>query len=486
MNRLSRFIPKSLRYQLLVRSLFILAGILLLIGMLQYLFMKDFVYENEAESMRAQISSIPMELYHELDDDFPGMMPERGYPDGRPRRPLLFLPDSAIAAIDREGTFTDINEENGAVSPKLSSEEYEQLLSDKANLRGYQVVKGEDGRQYLVVFQRMQQRGMEPLLLQMSIDTAPLQDVLMRQLSIYAALGAVALLTGLMLTMPVIRRTLNPLSRIVQAVQRTDAGNLSERLPIDQGQVEIDRLAVSINGMLERLETSFEAEREAKERMRRFIADASHELRTPLTSINGFLEVLLRGAAARPEQLHSALSSMHGESQRIIKLVEDLLLLAKLDRAPQLKLDERRIDTLLREMEPQLRVLAGTRELTLRLEENTTAAVNADKLKQLVLNLYHNAVQHTDPERGAIELILSRSQGAVELVIKDNGAGIPPEHLPHVFERFYRSESSRTRASGGAGLGLAITQSIVEAHGGSIHAESEPGAGTSFFVKLSI
>lgn len=486
MKRLADSIPKSLRYQLLIRSLFILAVILLLIGMLQYWFMKDFVYENEADSMRAQITSIPMELYHELDDDFPGMMPDRGGPDGRPRRPLLFLPNFALAAIDYDGQFTDINEENGAVSPRLSEEEYKRLLKGKTNFREYQLVHGEDGRQYLVIFQRIQQKNMEPILLQMSVDTDPLQDVLMRQLLIYAVLGAVALLAGLLLTMPVIRRTLNPLSRIVQAVQRTDAGSLSERLPVDQGQVEVDRLAVSINGMLQRLETSFEAEREAKERMRRFIADASHELRTPLTSINGFLEVLLRGAAVRPEQLHSALSSMHGESQRIIKLVEDLLLLAKLDRAPQLKLAEHRIDTLLREMEPQLRVLSGERTLTLQLAANTTATVDVDKLKQVILNLYHNSVQHTNAAHGAIELTLSRSHRDIELCVKDNGAGIPEAHLPHVFERFYRSESSRTRASGGAGLGLAITQSIVEAHGGSIHVESKPSAGAAFIVRLPI
>lgn len=151
---------------------------------------------------------------------------------------------------------------------------------------------------------------------------------------------------------------------MVDTVKQIDAGNLSERFPTHQGQVEMDRLAASFNGMLERLEVSFEAEKEAKEQMRRFAADASHELRTPLTSIHGFLEVLLRGAYQQPEPLLKALKSMHGESVRINKLVEDLLLLARLDRSPSFQKTEGVLDEMLHEMEPQLRLLAGDRKVT--------------------------------------------------------------------------------------------------------------------------
>ncbi|MNM88082.1 putative sensor histidine kinase TcrY [compost metagenome] len=299
-------------------------------------------------------------------------------------------------------------------------------------------------------------------------------------------LSVLALAGGLLLYIPVLRRTLVPLSRMVEVVQQTDAGNLAERFPTAQGQIEIDRLSTSFNGMLERLELSFEAERESKELMRQFIADASHELRTPLTSIHGFLEVLLRGAADNPQKLQAALTSMHGESRRINRLVEDLLLLTKLDQAPQLQLTEIRLDALLREMEPQLLMLAGQRKVRFDLTAHVKAAADPDKMKQVVLNLFHNAVQHTHETGGVITVSLNVSKEQAELTAHDNGSGINPEHLPHIFDRFYRSESSRTRKSGGAGLGLSITRSIIEAHKGTISAKSEPGQGTSFQITLPI
>lgn len=176
--------------------------------------------------------------------------------------------------------------------------------------------------------------GGKKILLQMSAQTGPLKDVILQQLLIFAVLAVAALLAGLFLYLPALRKTLVPLSNMGEAAQSIDAGNLDVRFPVDQGQMEIDKLSHSFNGMLERLEISFRGEREAKEQMRRFAADASHELRTPLTSIHGFLEVLLRGAADNKEQLYNALNSMHGESKRINKLVEDLLLLARMDGAP--------------------------------------------------------------------------------------------------------------------------------------------------------
>jgi two-component system OmpR family sensor kinase len=175
---------------------------------------------------------------------------------------------------------------------------------------------------------------------------------------------------------------------------------------------------------------------------------------------------------------------MLGESTRIKKLVEDLLMLAKLDRAPQLNLKEIRLDTLILEMEPQLRMLAGTRKIGFDLSANVNGIYDPDKIKQIILNLFQNAVQHTDPENGAITVSLTKDRKHIALKLKDNGPGIPEEHLPHVFERFYRSDSSRTRKYGGAGLGLAITQSLVEAHGGTINVQSKTGEGCTFEVLL--
>lgn len=216
--------------------------------------------------------------------------------------------------------------------------------------------------------------------------------------------------------------------------------------------------------------------------MRRFVSDASHELRTPLTSIHGFLEVLLRGAASDPNQLDKALRGMYGESERINKLVRDLLLLAQVDRVPDAQLEASELGPILRGMEPQFKLLAGERQVIFDLQPTQMLQLDADKVKQIALNLFQNSIQHTSPIDGIITVAVKPRQDGAELTVADNGTGIAPEHLPHLFERFYRVDSSRTRTQGGAGLGLAISRSLAELHGGSIRAESRAGEGSAFIV----
>ncbi|GAA3322637.1 hypothetical protein GCM10020331_043300 [Ectobacillus funiculus] len=175
---------------------------------------------------------------------------------------------------------------------------------------------------------------------------------------------------------------------------------------------------------------------------------------------------------------------MHSESERLNKLVQNLLLLARLDRTPHLELLPGNLGELLGEMEPQLRILAGERQVDMEIKEQITCKYDSDQLKQIVLNLFHNAVQHTDSKEGHIHVVLTEEKNWIQLVVSDNGPGIGSEHLPHVFERFYRSDSSRTRKYGGAGLGLSITKAIVDAHGGTIHVTSEEGKGSRFYVRL--
>jgi two-component system, OmpR family, sensor kinase len=481
--------PKSLRYQLLTRMLMILSLIFLLIGVLQYFVMKDFLYQNEAETMRAKMMSLPRGIVIKS-DRLSTDKEDRVIID---RSRFLFTENISLAIIGPNGNFIDLLESNGLPAPQLSEDEYSRWLGDLSQEQeiDYQVKADSDGNKQLIVIREL--GGLPGFLnnnhegfLQMGIDIDRLQDILVQQLLTFLVLSILALAAGLGVYLSVIRKTLIPLSTIVDSVEKTNAGNLSKRIPSQQGQEEIDRLSDSFNEMLERLEKSFEYERETKEQMRRFIADASHELRTPLTSIHGFLEVLLRGAANRPEQLHNALNSMYGESKRIIKLVEDLLLLAKLDRAPELYLSETSLMELVREMEPQLNVLAGTRTVTFDLKGNICGKYDSDKLKQVILNLFHNAVQHTDPETGNIVLSLKGSDQQAVLCVQDNGPGIQSEELPHVFDRFYRIDSSRTRKNGGAGLGLSITKSIVEAHGGTISVESIIGKGTKFTIYLPL
>lgn len=475
-NRL--VVPNSLRFQLLSRTLVIMAILLAVIGFVQYFYMLKFIYANNALSIQKQISAVPPEIWEQIASG-------GYYSDGRNYR-LTFnlLPDSTIAVIDSLGNLTIVtNSSNVKSVPQLSAQDYINALQDKNSLN-YRIVESAEGQEQMVVLQSVENRGRWLGVVQVSVGTNYMKDMLIKQLLTFILLAVIALIMGLFAFIPVLRRILVPLSNMVNQVEKIDAGNLSERLPVDEGQIEVNRLAVSFNGMLERLETSFKAEKEAKEQMRRFVADASHELRTPLTSIHGFTEVLLRGAMNQPERLYRSLKSMYTESERMKKLIEDLLLLAKLDRLPKLECTERDLIELVLEMENQLRLLAGHRKVSFNLNSPSKCWFNADKIKQVILNLFNNAVQHTDPESGEIEISVGPAEDGIELKVKDSGHGISEEHLNHLFERFYRVESSRTRKYGGSGLGLAITQSLVELHGGKIRVESTVGEGSTFCVWL--
>lgn len=479
------FVPSSLRFQLLARSLLLMAALLVVIGFLQYVFMQGFVYQNQAKSIQSQVQSVPPDAWQQMtvtDSSLSSL-----FEKGPHHAPFFFMPDASIALIDEKGTFTVLSNSsvNVGTPQKLPEQDYQNALGSEHNLT-YKIVNSTGGEELLIVLQTIRTRDHIPEVVQVDLSTKPLQDMLLQQLLMFLGISLLALIGGMLAFIPVLRKTLVPLSNMVDTVGQIDVGNLAERLPVEQGQVEIDRLANSFNGMLQRLELSFEAEKESKEQMRRFVADASHELRTPLTVIHGFIEVLLRGAMNQPDMLNRSLTSMYAESDRMKKLVEDLLLLAKLDRSPKIQLSEGALDEIIKDMAPQLRLLAGTRKVSLRLTSNLRSWFDADKIKQVILNLFHNAVQHTDPEKGDIQLSLATAGEGVELTVKDNGSGIPEEHLAMLFDRFYRSDSSRTRKYGGAGLGLAITKSIVELHGGTIRVESMPEEGTTFYVWLPV
>lgn len=467
--------PNSIRFQLLSRTLLLIAMVLMIVGLSQYFLMKQFIYQNRAAGIQSQILSVPGEAWEEFSS----------YGDRPNRFRFFFLPETSLAFIDNFGNYYRLSDSLSGqqLSPRLSGQVYKEAMNSKLRLY-YQVVTSSDG-ELLVVLQPVQVKGRPAGLVQVSGSTKPLQDILWRQLVIFLILSLLALVGGFLAFIPVLRRTLVPLSNMVDTVEQIDAGNLATRFPSGQGQVEIDRLAGSFNGMLERLELSFAAEKEAKEQMRRFVADASHELRTPLTSIHGFLEVLLRGAMNQPDKLNRSLNSMYAEAGRMKKLVEDLLMLAKLERTANIVPAEGDLKELILEMEPQLRLLAGERVLSLCLAE-AKLIFDSDKMKQVILNLFINAVQHTGSANGRIGITLREVSGGIELVVQDNGPGIPEDHLPHVFEPFYRSESSRTRKSGGAGLGLAIAKSIIDLHQGSIRVQSALGEGSAFYVRLPV
>ncbi|MCC9022119.1 sensor histidine kinase [Bacillus nakamurai] len=465
---------RTLRFQLLFRSLVILTLLLCFVGGTQYMFMTHRMYENQAISIQSYINSMDQSVWKSI---------KTFSQSEKPPHPNLLYPGGTVALIGKSYNMSVLSEDpHAGAPPSFPKKVYQDALKDTMALH-YQVAHNDSGEEIIVVFQAISIDGKQAGIIQMSTLTEPLNDLLFRQVSIFAALSFAALLIGLFTFLPVIRLTLKPLSRIVHMMGEINAGNLNKRLPIYNKQAEIASLGISINQMLERIETSFRAEKEAKERIRQFVSDASHELRTPLTSIHGFIEILMRGAAEHPEQKEKALQSMYAESARANKLIEDLLFLAKIDRVPSFEMKKGALGALILEMEPQLKLLAGKRKLEFFVDQKIEVVFDRDKMKQVILNLFYNAVQHTDEQTGIITVSLQKD-GGIMLMIADNGSGIAPEHVPHLFDRFYRAETSRSRKYGGTGLGLAITKTIIDSHNGTIEVKSEQGKGSVFIIRL--
>ncbi|MES5396393.1 ATP-binding protein [Bacillus amyloliquefaciens] len=465
---------RTLRFQLLFRSLAILTLLLCFIGGTQYMFMKRTMYENQAISIQSYINSMDQSVWRSI---------KTLARSETPAHPNLMYPGVTVAFIDQSYKMSVLSEDpHAGTAPSFPKNVYRDALTDTMALH-YQVAHNKMGQEIIVVFQAISIDGRQAGVVQMSTLTQPLDDSLFRQVGIFAVLSFAALVIGLFVFLPVIRLTLKPLSRIVHMMGDINAGSLDKRLPIDKKQAEIESLGISINQMLERIETSFQAEKEAKERIRQFVSDASHELRTPLTSIHGFIEILMRGAAEKPEQKEKALRSMYAESVRANKLIEDLLFLAKIDRVPSFEMEKGALGAVILEMEAQLKLLARNRKLEFFVDQQIEAVFDKDKMKQVILNLFYNAVQHTDEETGVITVSLQKD-GGIMLMIADNGMGIAPEHVPHLFDRFYRAETSRSRKYGGTGLGLAITKTIIDSHNGTIEVKSEQGKGSVFIIRL--
>lgn len=294
-----------------------------------------------------------------------------------------------------------------------------------------------------------------------------------------------------------VRSALRPLDEIEQTAAAITAGDLTERVAKADASTEIGRLGQSLNSMLDQIETAFR-DREASEatarrsetRMRQFVADASHELRTPLTSIRGFAELYRQGGVADGAALPDLLRRIEDEAARMGLLVDDLLLLARLDE--ERPLEQARVDLgeVVREAVAAARPIAPDRALEVTDEIDDPIVIGDEpRLRQAVSNLLDNALRHT-PQGTAVEVTLRRAEGdggeRVVLEVQDHGPGLTPEQAERVFERFYRTDVARSRGNGGAGLGLSIVAAVVAAHGGTAEVDSAPGAGARFRVLLPL
>ena len=273
-------------------------------------------------------------------------------------------------------------------------------------------------------------------------------------------------------------QALTPVEALSTTAEQISGSSLKTRVSLDAPYAEFQRLAHAFNAMLERLQRVFEAQR-------RFIADAAHELKTPLTVIMGSLEVTLKKARSAEEYREVLIGNL-GQVERLIALTRSLLTMARFasDRPP-LQFTLLAIEPLVKDLIGELAFLAENRHITLAVDSRPVPTVRGDEewLRHMLINLLDNALRYT-PAGGAVTVCIEEVENTVVIAVKDTGPGIAPEHLPHLFERFYRAESSRDRESGGVGLGLAIVKEIAEAHGGTVRVESEIGKGSVFTVTL--
>ncbi|MGO4614159.1 sensor histidine kinase [Nocardia sp. 2YAB30] len=322
-------------------------------------------------------------------------------------------------------------------------------------------------------------------------------DTVHRLLMLQLIVGLIVLAALAVIAYFVVRRSLRPLRRVENIAAAIAQGDLHRRVPVRGKNTEVDRLSRSLNGMLAQIQRAFtataaseDAARRSEERMRRFVADASHELRTPLTTIRGFAELYRQGATSDPGML---MDRIERESQRMGVLVEDLLMLARLDAQRPLELGPVDLLAVASDAVHNARtvVAAGhtdgpmrTIELKVQPGEGTLEVVGDEaRLRQILANLLNNAVTHTAPD-AAVQVLLAPDANHVVLEVADSGPGLPAEEAERIFERFYRTDTSRARSSGGSGLGLSIVQALVSAHGGTVTVRSTPEEGTTFTVQL--
>jgi two-component system OmpR family sensor kinase len=319
------------------------------------------------------------------------------------------------------------------------------------------------------------------------VVAVPMNDVVqtLRRLVLIELVTTVAILVGVGgLALVVVRAGLRPLEDIGETAGAIAEGDLSRRVERAEPGTEVGRLGQSLNAMLSQIQSAFEARQASEDRLRRFVADASHELRTPLTSIRGYAEMFRRGASERPEDLATSMRRIEEESARMGVLVDDLLLLARLDQGRPL--DRRPVDLTRVAADAVADALAvePARPITLHTAGAGTVVLGDElRLRQVAANLLANARQHTPPT-AAVRVGVRGDNGSVVLEVADDGPGLFPEEAAKVFERFYRADPSRNRNQGGTGLGLSIVAAVAEAHGGQARVESVPGHGARFWVEL--
>ena len=311
---------------------------------------------------------------------------------------------------------------------------------------------------------------------------------LLRLQGLFILIGLVMILFIALASRKVITVGLRPLATVEATAERIAEGDLTARLPDIKPNTEVGRLVNTLNMMLGRIEESFAARVDSESKLRRFVADASHELRTPITAIRGFAELHRQGAVTGEEKTKELIGRIENESKRMGSLVEDLLLLARLDQSREMKAEPVNLSKLVSDAVESARAAGPNHVVNFSNSDDEIYALgDNDRIHQVVANLLANARTHT-PAGTKIDVSVIQSEDGVRIRIADNGPGLSEKDQSRIFERFYRADASRVRTDGeGTGLGLSIVDAVMRAHAGQVSVESELGKGATFtlFFPLS-
>lgn len=340
-------------------------------------------------------------------------------------------------------------------------------------------IEGKGGQPDIRALAQMLPTGMGSVIVADSLEKV---DKTLSQLRfLFLILGLIALITIAMAARWIIALGLKPLEAVEDTAEAIAAGDLSARLPAAKPDTEVGRLTTSLNTMLARIEESFTARVESENKLRRFVADASHELRTPLTAIRGFAELHRQGAVVGEEKTKELINRIEKESVRMSSLVEDLLLLARLDQSRELAKEPVDLNTLITEAVASARAAGPNHPIEIKLEASEIFVLgDSQRIHQVIANLLANARAHTP---NGTEISITAMQGVSEttIAVSDKGPGLSKADQDRIFERFYRADPSRVRNSGeGSGLGLSIVDAVMKAHGGYVSVKSEVGQGATF------
>jgi two-component system OmpR family sensor kinase len=463
----------SLRVRVMAAAAVLVVLTSLVTGFLGTALLRSYLYSRADAQLRvfAAVASRVLERSHE---------PVR--PGGAPQNlPTQFLvevvsPDGQVRRAE-----TPLNDADG---PRLSAA---QLRDHRSPFTAPAV--GSPGHSWRVLVTPLS--GGRHAITAFSLDDLNNTVTRLEIADLLAGAIAIAVLAGIGL--PLVRASLAPLRRIEATAAAIAGGDLSRRIDHPSSRTEVGRLADALDAMLGRIEAAYQARADgearalrSEDRMRQFVADASHELRTPLTSVRGLAEFgLQQGSAAGPDELLRLMTLIRREANRMGRLVEDMLMLARLDQGRPLDLCYVDLASVAAQAVQAARIVNPSRPITLQAGDPVIVHADEERLRQVIDNLIGNAVQHTPP-RSPVTVSVTSSSGTGEIVVADHGPGMTAEQAARVFERFYRTDDARARARGGTGLGLSIAASLVAAHGGDITVDTQPGQGAAFRVRLPL